>query len=213
MKTGKKHLALAIVMALSLSHCTFDDSTRTRAEGAGFGAVVGGALGYLVGGRDGAAIGAVVGGGIGFAVGNDVAKRKRSYVNREDALDGEIAYYRKLNRSVAQTNRALSRDVAKLNRASRVLRRQYANGKVTKRQMLAERRAVHERYKKNQKYIANLKKQYQQGSDYLNSDLKRGTKKSKVSQLRRQQNHLRNEIQKAQRYQKQYARIEQRMSV
>lgn len=213
MKMKKLSLILGAVAVTSLSGCALDDGTRTQMEGAGIGSILGAALGYAVGGEEGAVIGLAVGGGIGFAVGNNIAKRKQSYANLEDALDGEIRYFAELNQSVADQNKKIAQEIAQLDKQSKNLRRQYNDGQISRENMLAEKAAVNKRYQQNQQYIAELNKQYNDGANYLNSDLSQTGDKSKISSLKREQQRLKEEINTVNQYQKQFARIEQQMSV
>jgi len=85
----KKLIILLTISALFLGGCaTMSDSNQTRAQGAGFGALIGAGLGYLISGdKEGAAVGGLVGGMAGLAYGDHVAKKKEKYASEEDYLD------------------------------------------------------------------------------------------------------------------------------
>ncbi len=100
-----QYVALILMVCMVSGCATMNDSTRTKAEGTGFGALLGAAagagIGALAGGGDGALIGAAagaaLGGAGGYAAGSYVAERKQEYANEEDRLDGEINVVVKLN--------------------------------------------------------------------------------------------------------------------
>ncbi len=213
MKTHRNHLMLAAAITLSLSGCAMTDGARTKLEGTGLGAVAGGALGYLIGGRDGAAVGAILGGGVGYVVGNNVAQRKQQYASLEDGLDGEIAYYSELNRSVASTNQQISQEIAQLDKQTRRLRQQYRSGTINKKQMLSQKAAIHKQLQKNKKYVADLSEKYRQDRSYLNNELSQSGDSAKIAKLKKQHQRFKKQLDKAVRNQKQYAKMEQRMSV
>jgi len=104
----KRHLLRLIASGVVLSMftgCATTDGGRTRAEGTGFGALLGAALGAgagaLIGGKNGALIGAgvgtAVGAGAGYVAGDAVAERKEEYVKTEDELDGKITVVAQYN--------------------------------------------------------------------------------------------------------------------
>jgi hypothetical protein len=98
------------------------DGRNTQMQGTAIGAVggalVGGLLGYAVGGRDGAVRGAIagaaVGGTAGFAYGTHVARQKAKYASAERWLDACIADARKANQQAYAYNDQLSKRVAAL---------------------------------------------------------------------------------------------------
>ncbi|MCP4696273.1 MAG: hypothetical protein GY862_05435 [Gammaproteobacteria bacterium] len=98
-------VALTVIM---LSGCaTMSDSDKTKAQGAGVGAVLGAAIGYAVGGKKGAALGAAMGAGVGFIAGFDIAKRKEKYASKEQAIAEETEWNRKFVQEVQAANRDL----------------------------------------------------------------------------------------------------------
>lgn len=115
--------ATALAAAVMLTGCAgMDDGTRTRAEGAGAGAIIGagaGALiGQLAGGRPGrgAAIGAGIGALGGLAVGDHVARKKARYATEEAWLDACIAHAAQVNQEVRAYNQSLTNQIAQLER-------------------------------------------------------------------------------------------------
>lgn len=94
--------AVTATLLVTLTGCTNiqNDSDRTRAEGALTGAAAGAAVGAGVGALAkknakgallGAAAGAAVGTVAGAAVGDAQAKKKEGYVQKESALDSQLA--------------------------------------------------------------------------------------------------------------------------
>ena len=127
------------VVVMLLGGCATTDEGRTKAEGAGAGAVIGGLLGYLVDGSRGAAVGAAIGAGAGFVVGNEIAKRKQEYASTEDFLDGEIARVDEFNRTTTAYNASVRRDLVRLEHEAETLRAQYQAGGVRKEGLQAKR--------------------------------------------------------------------------
>lgn len=87
--------SVLILTALILTGCQSDGDT-TRAQGAGFGALLGAGIGAVIGNQtgdaeSGALIGAALGGLAGFAYGDHVAGKKKEYASQEDYLNACIA--------------------------------------------------------------------------------------------------------------------------
>lgn len=111
---ARKYLAPVgtVVAAAFLTGCvttggTMSDSDETRLQGAGVGAILGGAIGALACKDDrakcaliGAGVGAVAGG----AFGHILAKRKESYRSKEEAIAEEIAWHQEFTRAVHAEN-------------------------------------------------------------------------------------------------------------
>ena len=90
---------------------TTNDQQATVAQGAVFGAIVGGLLGAAVSdnrGR-GALIGAAAGGLIGAGIGSSIAERKAQYANGEDFLVAEIRRNQGVHSGADAQNRQLYR--------------------------------------------------------------------------------------------------------
>jgi len=109
------------ILLLSSFLCACEDGTRTRAEGAGAGAVLGGVLGAVIGNQsgnagEGALIGAAVGGLGGLAYGDHVARKKAAYARTEDYLDACIAEAVQVNQEVYAYNQSLERKISRLER-------------------------------------------------------------------------------------------------
>lgn len=139
-----KKISLGVVLCFIisiLSGCANikDDSTRTKAEGAGtgaaVGAVAGGLLGQIFGGDTkstlvGAAIGATVGGVGGYAYGSHVASQKEKYAKEEDWLEACIAEARQKNQEIMVYNQDLSKQIAGLKKETQALKKQYKDTKI-----------------------------------------------------------------------------------
>lgn len=131
-----------MAMLLGLSCGCANDQQRTRAEGAGVGAVVGGLLGAAVGGRDGAALGAVVGAAGGAVYGDQQAKKKQELADREDALKLAAAQAQQATREARAANESLQREITALEDSIKRLKvqnmdagRRAALAKATQRRM------------------------------------------------------------------------------
>lgn len=121
MRTSFFKTSAALTAAAMLAGCTNikDDQTRTRAEGAGAGALLGAGLGAIIGNQsgrawEGAAIGAAVGGLGGLAVGDHVARKKAAYKNQEAWLNACIAQAEKTNSHARSYNASLSNKISNL---------------------------------------------------------------------------------------------------
>ncbi len=105
------------VLLAGVTGCT--DQTRTRAEGAGAGALLGAGLGALIGSASGnAGRGALIGAGVGslagLAYGDHVARKKARYASEEQWLDACIAQAIQVNNSVRSYNNSLENRIASL---------------------------------------------------------------------------------------------------
>lgn len=113
--------AAVLTTAAMLASCTNikDDQTRTRAEGAGAGALLGAGLGAIIGNQSGhawqgALIGAAAGSLGGLAVGDHVARKKAAYKNQEAWLNACIAQAEKTNSHARSYNASLSNKISNL---------------------------------------------------------------------------------------------------
>lgn len=111
----------ALAAAALLSGCANiqDDQTRTRAEGAGAGALLGAGLGAIIGNQsgrawEGAAIGGTVGALGGLAVGDHVARKKAAYKNQEAWLNACIDQAERTNSRARSYNASLSNKISSL---------------------------------------------------------------------------------------------------
>ncbi len=121
MKTSALKLSTALTAAAFLAGCTNiqDDQARTRAEGAGAGALLGAGVGAIIGHQSGRAWeGALIGGAVGslggLAVGDHVARKKAAYKNQEAWLNACIAQAQKTNSRARSYNASLSNKIASL---------------------------------------------------------------------------------------------------
>ncbi|NKC21224.1 hypothetical protein CWC29_020805 [Pseudoalteromonas sp. S4498] len=81
---SRKNLVAASIMTALLSGCAMTDDTKTRAEGASTGALIGGALGLVLGdNKQAAMIGALIGAVAGDLYTKSVVKKKQDYANTE----------------------------------------------------------------------------------------------------------------------------------
>ncbi|WP_157757277.1 glycine zipper domain-containing protein [Pseudoalteromonas piscicida] len=81
---SRKNLVAASIMTALLSGCAMTDDTKTRAEGASTGALIGGALGLVLGdNKQAAMIGALIGAVAGDLYAKSVVKKKQDYANTE----------------------------------------------------------------------------------------------------------------------------------
>jgi uncharacterized protein YcfJ len=121
MKSSVFNFTAALTSAALLASCTNikDDQTRTRAEGAGAGALLGAGIGAIIGNQsgrawEGALIGGAVGGLGGLAVGDHVARKKAAYKSQEAWLNACIAQAEKTNAHARSYNASLSGKISNL---------------------------------------------------------------------------------------------------
>jgi len=115
---------LAVLLSLVLTGCA-TDADRTRAQGAGAGAVAGGAIGGLLHGRGSdALVGAAIGAVGGLIVGDRVAKKKQAYAKREEALRSAAEHSRLVAESAKSYNQQLQQQIVALRQTQRQLENQ-----------------------------------------------------------------------------------------
>ncbi|MDR0882729.1 MAG: hypothetical protein LBP55_09360 [Candidatus Adiutrix sp.] len=124
-KTLRGGLALALIMAMTLSTASCaniaNDRTRTQTEGtlagAGVGAAIGGLIGALTGNRNTALAGAAIGAGVGalggLAYGTHVANKKAEYATEEEWLNACIQEAQSANQAAAAYRDRLKATLAK----------------------------------------------------------------------------------------------------
>lgn len=116
---------ILLLVAVAFSGCASGtrDATRTRNEGTAAGAVAGAAVGAGIGalttkdkGRGalaGAGTGAIAGGFVGAAAGDAVAKKKASYIVREDGTSRQIALVQRQTAERRMVNASLRTTVGR----------------------------------------------------------------------------------------------------
>lgn len=214
MRLMKGIVIIVLVLALLPGCATMSDQTRTKAEGTGVGAVVGGLLGYAIGGGRGAAIGAALGAGAGFLVGNEIAKRKQAYANNEDFLDAEISNTQEYNKTAIAYNAKLSKDVAALDKESKALRAKYDKGQVDKKALAAKSDALQKKIDDSKKLEDNLAKELEVQTAILAEEKKSRPADDKyIVRLEKEVAALQKNLDKLRAGSSQLAQIDQRLSV
>ena len=213
-KMAQVLVVVFLVVALLPGCATMSDQNRTKAEGTGVGAVLGGLLGYAVGGGRGAAIGAAAGAGLGFLVGNEIAKRKQAYASTEEFLDAEIANTQEYNKTAIAYNAQLSKDVATLEKQSKTLRAQYDKGTVDKKVLAAKSDELQKKIDASKKLEDTLAKELEVQTAILADEKKtRPADDQYVARLEKEVGTLRNNLDKLRDGSTQLAQIDQRLSV
>lgn len=159
---SRRSLAIIVFLSIFLSGCFAtgggtqgDDSTRTKAEGAGIGALLGAGIGAALGGdAKSAAIGAAIGGLGGFVLGNEIAKRKQKYKTQEDLIAGESQHIANVLRETRATNKALSSDIKNYRRQVNSLNAKLKQGKTQKARLQTKKAEIDQRYASAQKSLA-----------------------------------------------------------
>ncbi|MBE1425766.1 uncharacterized protein YcfJ [Desulfomicrobium macestii] len=215
MKKIVKVLVVVLLVCALLPGCaTMSDQNRTKAEGTGVGAVVGGLLGFAIGGGRGAAIGAAAGAGLGFLVGNEIAKRKQAYASTEDFLDAEIANTQEFNKTAIAYNAKLSKDVTALEKQSKTLRAQYDKGTVDKKVLVAKSDELQKKIDASKKLEDTLAKELEVQTAILADEKKtRPADDQYIVRLQKEVNTLQKNLDKLRDGSTQLAQIDQRLSV
>lgn len=177
-----KSLFIAIVTGALLAGCatnpdgTISDRQQTVAEGAVVGALLGGLIGGAASNKaSGALAGAAIGGIIGAGIGSSVADRKAQYAREEDFLVAEIQRNEEFIAEADAENRQLYQEIARLDRDSQRLAREYRAGKAT-RDALAGQKATLEKQLAKAKQVNSLTEKQLADADqvYRESRQKRG---------------------------------------
>lgn len=215
MKKIVKRLFVVLIVCPLLSGCaSMSDQERTKAEGAGVGAVLGGLLGYAVGDERGLAIGVAAGAGLGYLLGNEVAKRKQAYASSEEFLDAEITSTQEFNRTTMVYNQKLSKDIETLEKESKNLRGKYDNGAVDKKVLAAKSADLQKRVDGIKKLEKTIAKELEVQIAILADGKKtRPNDDQYIVRLEKEVNALRKNLDKLHEGSTQLARIDQRLSV
>lgn len=160
--TGKT-LSATLVIATLLPGCATppdgatDDQQATVAQGAVFGAILGGLLGAAVSDNKatGALIGAAAGGLIGAGIGSSIAERKAQYATEEDFLIAEIRRNQEFIQEADAQNNAIYQDIVRLDRESQRLAREYRAGRAS-RNALTQKKASLEKQLAKAKQVNSL---------------------------------------------------------
>ncbi|MCP5449906.1 MAG: glycine zipper domain-containing protein [Candidatus Competibacteraceae bacterium] len=189
--SGTKWL-VAVAIGATLSGCatnpdgTTNDQQATVAQGAVFGALVGGLLGAAVSdnrGR-GALIGAAAGGLIGAGIGSSIAERKAQYANEEDFLVAEIRRNQEFIQEADAQNRQLYQEIAQLDRESQRLARQYRAGKASRDALVRQKATVEKQLAKAKKINSLAEKQLADAEQvHQESQQQRGSQDQYTRQL------------------------------
>lgn len=113
-----KQLVIFIFVVCLITGCATPNQ-RAKTEGTVggglIGAGLGAAIGFAVGGPRGAIIGAAIGAGtgsvIGYSYADNVTKRQKELVGRENDLDARIKFARGVNEDTEEHNRRLGEDL------------------------------------------------------------------------------------------------------
>jgi uncharacterized protein YcfJ len=206
--------AVALVLALLTGCAGTSDQTRTKAEGAGVGALVGGLLGYAIGDGRGAVIGAALGAGAGYLVGNEVAKRKKAYATTEEFLDAEIASTQEYNETAVAYNNRLMKDIKALEKECAALRAKYDKGQVDKKTLLARSDALQKKIDDAKKLEETLAKELEVQTAILAQEKKsRPADDQYIARLEKEVAALQKNLDKLREGSSQLAQIDQRLSV
>lgn len=134
-----KSVTFVLMLCFVIGCAGMNDSTRTRAEGTGVGAVTGAVVGGVIGqiiGHDqkstliGGLIGGALGAGAGYLAGDYVAKRKAQYASEEDWLDNKIKDVAEYNNELEEFNEKTANRNEQLKTQVADLKSRYNSGSV-----------------------------------------------------------------------------------
>ncbi len=219
--TGKT-LSIALVVTALLPGCATspdsatDDQQTTVAQGAVFGAILGGLLGAAVSNNKatGALIGATAGGLIGAGIGSSIAERKAQYATEEDFLIAEIRRNQEFIQEADAQNNALYQDIVRLDRESQRLAREYRSGRAS-REALTQKKAGLEKQLAKAKQVNSLaeKQLADAATVHQESQQKRGTQDQYTRQLQTNLTQLKKTQQKSSQNVVSLQNIYDRMSI
>lgn len=162
------------------------DQQQTVAEGAVVGAVLGGLLGAAVSDNKGrgALVGAAAGGLLGAGIGSSIADRKAQYANEEDFLIAEIQRNQEFIEEADAQNRQLYQEIARLDRESQRLARDYRAGRASRDAMTRQKASLEQRLAKAKQVNSLTEKQLADANQvYQESRQKRGPQDKYTQQL------------------------------
>lgn len=182
---GKRQV-IAAALSIALAGCAgMDDQQTTVAQGAGVGALIGAGLGYAIGGNTSSTlIGAAAGGLIGAGIGSSIAERKAQYAREEDFLVAEIQRNQDFIREANAENRQLYQEIARLDRESQRLARDYRAGKASRDALVRQRSTLEQQLAKAKKVNSLAEKQLADANEvYSESRQKRGSQDQYTQKL------------------------------
>ena len=181
-----KQQAIAAALSIALAGCAgMDDQQTTVAQGAGVGALIGAGLGYAIGGNTSSTlIGAAAGGLIGAGIGSSIAERKAQYAREEDFLVAEIQRNQEFIREANAENNQLYQEIARLDRESQRLARDYRAGKASRDALVRQRSTLEQQLAKAKKVNSLAEKQLADANEvYSESRQKRGSQDQYTQKL------------------------------
>jgi len=182
---GKRQV-IAAALSIALAGCAgMDDQQTTVAQGAGVGALIGAGLGYGIGGNTSSTlIGAAAGGLIGAGIGSSIAERKAQYAREEDFLVAEIQSNQDFIREANAENNQLYQEIARLDRESQRLARDYRAGKASRDALVRQRGTLEQQLAKAKKVNSLAEKQLADANEvYSESRQKRGSQDQYTQKL------------------------------
>ncbi len=182
---GKRRI-IAAALSIALAGCAgMDDQQTTVAQGAGVGALIGAGLGYAIGGNTSSTlIGAAAGGLIGAGIGSSIAERKAQYAREEDFLVAEIQRNQEFIREANAENNQLYQEIARLDRESQRLARDYRAGKASRDALVRQRSTLEQQLAKAKKVNSLAEKQLADANEvYSESRQKRGSQDQYTQKL------------------------------
>jgi outer membrane lipoprotein SlyB len=137
-----------------------DNAARTTAGGAGLGALIGGAIGVILGdNKESAVIGAMVGGVVGTVLGSLVADRKNQYATNEALLEGETKKTAQLVDKTRQVNRGLRSDIATYKTEIASLKGRVRRGSAKQSDLQVQRQKAKKRSESAKKALEGVQKE------------------------------------------------------
>ncbi|MDQ5908148.1 MAG: hypothetical protein QG599_239 [Pseudomonadota bacterium] len=189
---SEKKLLIPLVIAVLLPGCATspdnatNDQQATVAQGAIFGAVLGGLLGAAVSDNKatGALIGAAAGGLIGAGIGSSIAERKAQYASEEDFLVAEIHRNQEFIREADAQNDQIYADIIRLDRESQRLAGEYRAGRLSGDALTGKKASMEKQLAQARQVNSLVEKQLADAAEvHRESQQKRGPEDQYTRQL------------------------------
>lgn len=207
-----KKLLIPVFCAVLVSSCA-TQSQQTKTEGTALGcvggAIVGGLIGWGLGGTTGAAIGAGTGGLAGCAVGysyaNDLDNQRKELTGKEDNLDAQIQFAKNVGASTQKYNQELKTKIEDYDRKVSELKSKAGSQESVRKELEAEKQKINEDMQQAQQGLAMARK------DLNNSKAFRSTRTTQSAELDAEIKKLENDLAQLQKNSNALASLSQRI--
>lgn len=165
---------IAVALIVTITGCATESQqaqTESTALGATLGAIGGAIAGKVIGNKKGAAIGAatgaVIGGAAGYVYGNRMAQHYQELQGKENDLDAQINFARKVNQDTETYNQKLRQDIASTQQEVNALTAQAKRQQITQQQLQEKRQQLKARVNDTQQQLSATQKETQKAYNEL----------------------------------------------